>query len=537
MHRRLVTASAIAVVLGAAFLTGSGARSSAAAVRGAKEIPAGLAAAIHARFGAGSIRSGWAARVAEGPGFGYSVSLSADGTTALVGTPDAGPYSTVFKICCHWRNGEAYVFHVSSAGAWSSTDTPTATLTPNNPATFGAGGDVALSADGTTAFVLAPSDGGRGVIYIFHVAAEDAWVSSSKPKATLTSNYIYLGPLAVSSDGTTLVANAPYADEYGGTAVVFHVSSESAWATTSTQTATLTNEAGGGGVAISGDGKTVLLSDYANYESGGGASLFHVDAENAWTDSSTPNAILSDDSITAENTWFGGALALSNDGTVALVSSSVGTVDVFHVDSAADWASTSSPTAVLTNAGGLADDYFGADVKVSSDGTTALVDAPGLAKRGGAYIFHVSAEGAWATTSAPTATLTDSNAEATGTLGQAEALSGDGTTVLLGEPDVNWETGEANVFHGESASSWLTSSTPTAKLTNSALPKPHCVVPHLVGKTLFRAKETLSYTNCLLGKVKKVHSTKKNKGRVFWQSRAPKRHIPPGSKITIKVGK
>ena len=82
-----------------------------------------------------------------------------------------------------------------------------------------------------------------------------------------------------------------------------------------------------------------------------------------------------------------------------------------------------------------------------------------------------------------------------------------------------------------------TSSTPTAKLTNSALPKPVCVVPKLVGKPLFSAKDILDDTNCFLGNVKKVHSTKKNKGRVVSQSPAAKRHLRPGSKINLKVGK
>ena len=451
MRRRFVMASAIAVLLAAAFLSGSAGRSSAAAVRGAQKIPAGLADAIHARFGAGAIRTGWAAQVAEGPGLGFSVSLSSDGTTALVGAPDAGSLSTVFGVCCHWRNGAAFVFHVSSAGSWSSTSTPVATLGPGHAATYGAGWEVALSEDGTTAFVGAPSDGGRGVIYVFHVAAEDAWAFSSKSKATLTSNSIYLGQMAVSSDGTTLVVNAP--DTEGGMALVFHVASEGAWATTSSPTATLTNEAGGSGVAISGDGTTVLLSDYGQYEEGGGASVYHVSA-GCLSDDSTPNAVLSDDGITGQYSWFGASLALSDDGTVALASTSFRTVDVFHASSAAAWATTYTPTAILSNAGGSDADYFGeAGVSVSSDGTTALVDAPGLAKRGGAFIFHVASEGAWATTTAPTATLTA--AHVTGTLEEIGALSADGATVVLGVPDVNWETGEADLFHAASASSWL----------------------------------------------------------------------------------
>ncbi len=84
--RRLVVASAIAVVLTAAFVPGSGFGSSPAAVGGAQRaIPAGLVSAIHARLGAGAIRSSAATIATVNPNLGFSVALSADGTTALVG--------------------------------------------------------------------------------------------------------------------------------------------------------------------------------------------------------------------------------------------------------------------------------------------------------------------------------------------------------------------------------------------------------------------------------------------------------------------
>ena len=284
MHRRLVMASVIAVVT-AAFLPGSGFGSSAAAARAAHAIPAGLAAAIHARFGAaGAIGSSSAPHGQRGPAhFGFSVALSADGTTALVGAPHV-----------HGGGGAAYVFHVSDGGSWSSSDTPTAALTHTDPSeSHQFGFDVALSADGTTAFVGAPGpfDQPDGAIYVFHVAAEDAWASSSAPTATLTGATVpLLGyVLAVSPDGTTIVAGDPDTNGSAGGAVVFHVSGEGAWATTSTPTASLSNagesgndQAVGISVAISGDGTTALVSD-ALSPTGGGAYVYHVAAENAGT--------------------------------------------------------------------------------------------------------------------------------------------------------------------------------------------------------------------------------------------------------------
>src|SRR5579871_5034507 len=182
MPRRLVAGGGLAVVLAAAFLTGSGVGASAVGVRGAQRIPARLAAAIRARVGAGALRSSSAASSGWNPYFGQTVALSADGTTALVGAYGASG-----------GKGVAYIFHVSGAGSWSSSATPTATLTSGSPKHQGFGLNVALSADGTTAFVGAPGavTGGprSGAIYVFHVSAEGAWATSSTPAATLSVNH------------------------------------------------------------------------------------------------------------------------------------------------------------------------------------------------------------------------------------------------------------------------------------------------------------------------------------------------------------
>jgi hypothetical protein len=395
MGRRLVVVSAIAVVLAAAFLPGSGFGSPAAVVRTTQKIPSGLAAAIRARLGAGAIRS--ASATTADPNLGNAVALSGDGTTALVGAPGVGG-----------GNGAAYIFHASDAGSWSSSGKPLVTLTKHGstPGLFGI--VTALSADGTTAVVGAPLAGSAlftpGAIYVFHASSEDAWSSSSTPKAALTVSHSFLLgiSLALSPDGTTLVAGAEDTD--AGGAYVFHVASEGAWASTSTPTATLKNAAqstsdkgAGLAVAISGDGATALVSDDGN-PNGGGAYVYHASTENAWTSSSAPTATLRQTgAVKADH--LGSAVALSGDGAVALlgargVNSSTGKVDVFHSSGA--WASTSTPTATLTVAGGATGDSFGENLALSSDGTTALILAPDIHSGTGAtYIFRSLGEGAW----------------------------------------------------------------------------------------------------------------------------------------------
>lgn len=536
--RRFFGACAIAAAVTLAFLPGSGFGSSATGARIAQmKLPAGLAAAIHARFGARAIRSSSAAPDL-GTDLGISVALSADGTTALVGAPGVAG-----------DEGAAYIFHTADAGAWSSSKVPTATLMSRKGSARSLFGfSVALSADGATAFVGAPAAGkglfGAGAIYVFHASAEDAWTSSSHPAATLTvAHGALVGfSLAASSDGTTLVAGAPYYNGLAGGAYVFHAASAAAWASTSTPTATLHNslqsqdDLGAGFiVALSADGTTALVSDDGN-ASGGGAYVFHVSTEDSWASSATPTASLSN-AASGTKDDLGGSLALSGDGMVAVLGApGAGAVDVFRSSAEAAWATTSTPTAILTNAGSSPSDGFSQKVTVSNDGTTALVFAPGVHNsRGAAYVFHVANEGSWTNATAPTATLDDPAGHPKDLLGTG-VLSTDGATALIGAPGVRSATGAAYTFHATDESSWAAASTPTATLTDDALAA--CVVPKLRGLKLPAAKLALAAGRCRLGKVTKVHShSRRKKGHVLSQNRKPGRRLGIGAKIGVKVGK
>jgi hypothetical protein len=540
MNRVIAASSIVVVVALTALVPASGLASSRAA-----GLPAGLAAAIHARLGAGAIRSSSAASSLPGPTLGFAVALSADGTTAVVGAYGVGG-----------GKGAAYIFHTSDAGSWASSSVPTATLTNKHGTQFSLFGfAVALSADGKTAFVGAPLNGsilfGAGAIYEFHASAEDAWASSSKPAATLKVNHgTFVGiSLALSPDGTTLVTGAPFYNALEGGAYVFHVASESAWTSSVAPVAVLsyTGESSddanvGAAVALSADGTTALLSDDGN-PAGGGAFLYHVSAANAWATSTTPTAILSDSSSGVHDD-LGGTVALSSDGTLALLGapgadSNAGAADVYYSSAEAAWASTSTPTAtLLPPAGGAHGDHFGGKVAVSNDGMTALVTASGVkSSRGASYVFQASGEGAWASSSTPTATLTNSGSHPKDGLVYASAtLSLDAATALVGAPGVKQGTGAVDVFHVPDASSWATTSAPKAILTDKALAA--CVVPKLKGLKLADARFALAVGRCRIGKVTKVPAkTKKARGRVFSQSKKAGKRLAIGAKVSVKVGK
>ena len=260
-------------------------------------------------------------------------------------------------------------------------------------------------------------------------------------------------------------------DDSGAT---FPVTVDPTWTTSSNPTATLTNGGGTGGdqfgwsVAMSADGTTALIGAYGVSSQQGAAYVFHVAGEGSWASSSSPTATLTNGGGTGGD-QFGKSVAMSADGTTALigaygVSLNKGAAYVFHVAGEGSWASSSSPTATLTNGGGTSGDDFGYSIAMSSDGTTALIGAAGVSSStGAAYVFHVAGEGSWASSSSPTATLTNSGGVSRDNFGYSVAMSADGTAAVIGAAEVSSSTGAAYVFQsGVTPPPSVTSITPTS---------------------------------------------------------------------------
>ena len=399
---------------------------------------------------------------------GYAVSLSADGTTALVGA-----YGT------NSSTGAAYLFQETAGGPWVYSSTPTAALT----SATGAPGDrlgvsVSLSPDGTTAVVGA--DGahtGQGAAYVFTAPSEQGWVSTSTPTAVLTDSTLavdsYLGSaVAISPDGTTALVGAYGVGNGRGAAEIFSVPSKNAWTSASTPTAVLSDASSsssgflGYSVSLSADGTTALVGSFGSHGGRGSADVFAAASENAWVSTSTPAATLSDGQAVA-GYYLGQSVSLSADGTTALVGAwggagGAGQADVFSVPTKTAWATTTKPTAILSNGSGAVGDRLGIAVALSANGTTALLGADQAGTTGAADVFSVTSESSWATTSAPTAVLTDSASRPLDLLGGAVAMSADGTTALVAPYGARTNTGAADVF--------VAAALPGAPVINSAVP-------------------------------------------------------------------
>lgn len=146
-----------------------------------------------------------------GPYQGQSVSLSADGNTALIG----GPFDNLYQI------GAAWVFTRNAGGNWSQQGSK---LVASDPILFPAfGQSVSLSSDGNTAVLGGPNDNnGAGAAWIF-TYTNGAWIQ--QPGKLIGSGTVGTAgqgqSVSISGDGTTVFVGGPRDNASKGAAWVF----------------------------------------------------------------------------------------------------------------------------------------------------------------------------------------------------------------------------------------------------------------------------------------------------------------------------
>jgi trimeric autotransporter adhesin len=199
---------------------------------------------------------------------------------------------------------------------------------------------------------------------------------------------------------------------------------------------TLAGDSLGQAVAISGDGATALVGAPARSASAGVVYVF-TRAGSDWTQQQELTA-----ADGAPGDHFGGSVALSDDGSTALIgantkSAAAGAAYVF-TRSGTTWTQQQELTGSDTTAG----DHLGVSVAVSGDGGIALLGAAGWSSAtGAAYVFSRSG-----TTWTQQQRLAISGGAAGDRFGTAAALSGDGSTALVGAPAGNSGAGAAYAF-------------------------------------------------------------------------------------------
>jgi hypothetical protein len=353
---------------------------------------------------------------------------------------------------------------------------------------------VALSADGSTLVTGAPTNAGggtsRGATYLY-TKAVGGWASTSAPDATLTAagggdNDNLGSAVALSADGNTLVVGA-LNNAAGGIqrgAAYVYTKPAGGWTSSSAPSATLTAAGSGDGdnlgwsVALSADGSTLVAGAPFNAAGGlyRGAVYVYTKPAGGWASSSAPAATLTAASG-GNSDRLGSAVALSADGSIlvvgALYNAAGGTARgaaYVYTKPAGGWASTSAPSATLTAAGGGDNDNLGRVVALSADGSMLVAGAPGNAAggtaRGAAYVYTKPA-GGWTSSSAPAATLTAAGGGDGDNLGRSVMMSADGSTLVAGAP-FNAAGGTARgaaYVYTKPAGGWASSNAPAATLT------------------------------------------------------------------------
>ena len=309
-------------------------------------------------------------------GFSRSVALSADGDTALIGGPED-----------HADSGAVWVF-TRSGTTWTQQGGPLTGGHETGPGRFGQ--SVALSADGNTALIGATADHAHlGAVWVF-TRSGTTWTEQG---AKITGGKEEAGDgdfgrsVALSSDGDTAFVGAPGDASYRGGVWVF-TRSGTTWEQQGTKLTGGEEEIGEGrfgySVALSAFAKTALIG--ARRDNGGvGAVWVFVRPGTTWKQQ---GAKLTGGEESGEGE-FGYHVALSADGEVALIG---GPRDNGHIGAA--WLFTRPGTTWEPQGAKLAaleegeKGWFGASVALSAGGDTALIGGPATnSKAGAAWAF------------------------------------------------------------------------------------------------------------------------------------------------------
>jgi len=384
---------------------------------------------------------------------GNSVGMSGDGSIAVVGA-----------FYDNTKTGATYIFIKDANGSWKEVQKLTASDATTEDR-FGCGADI--SSDGNYivvgAYLAHSTDGNNtsnvGKIYIFkRNAGTNTWSEQQILASSHESAEDYFGRrVSISSDGTYVVTQAQNDDETvsnGGAAYVFKRTG-STWNTTPFRLISddiAANDNIATSLEISNDGNFIALG--ALYESGNNGSvyMFARTGDNTWVQQQK----ISNPDVSGINNYFGGenqCVSISSDGTYLIVgaygrASDNGAVFFFQRtgSSTSDW-TWSLMGSVQTNPTGATGDLFGRAVKMSPDGTVALVhsrDDVGGTDVGAVFLYKRSGS-----TWTYSRTIQHKDQTASDYFGSALGISTDGSYFVAGswhDDDLGTDAGAAYIY-------------------------------------------------------------------------------------------
>jgi hypothetical protein len=191
-----------------------------------------------------------------GGSFGYSVSLSSDGNTLIVGAYADGAVG-----------GRVYVFK-NSTGIYGQESYRTI-----NKLNSSYGYAVALSSDGNTLAISSIGEtSGAGAVRIYTNGA--SWTTQGSPlTGSGAANANFGSSLSISSDGDTLAVGCP--GENNGTVYIYRRKS-GVWTLHNTETISVSNSSFGNAVALSTDATTLAIASYTESSNAGAVRVYSI---------------------------------------------------------------------------------------------------------------------------------------------------------------------------------------------------------------------------------------------------------------------
>jgi hypothetical protein len=368
--------------------------------------------------------------------FGYFVSISEDGNTAISGAK--GDNSDT---------GSAYIF-TRSGTSWSQQTK----LTASDAATGDYfGWSTSLSDDSNTAIVGAVGEGttgsNAGSVYIFSRSGS-TWSQQAKLQASDAASSDNFGwSTSLSEDGNTAIASTPWKNSSTGAAYIF-TRSGSTWSQQAKLTASdaASNDYFGYSVSISDDGNTAVVgaSQEGTTASLAGSAYIFTRSGSTWSQQAK---IQASDAAYGDN--FGWAISISGDGNNLLIGAPFkgwqgggygGTVYIF-TRSGSTWSQQARVNPSNFGSG----DKFGHSVSISQDGNIAIVGAiaeDSTATNAGSVYIYSRTGTSWSEQKR----MQGSDVAAYSEFGQSVSISGDGETAIASTPNISASSGAAYIL-------------------------------------------------------------------------------------------
>jgi len=348
----------------------------------------------------------------------------------------------------------------SSSSLGSNVGSNGCNVGPLNFGNFGT--SIAISGDGNTLVVgVAYGNSGSGYVAIYNNTTTSGWSTTPTQIISMAGiNADFGASVGINYNGTEIIIGAPNAvytigtQAYTGYVAIYKYS-----AGTWTGPTVLVNPGAfatpyGFSVAINGNANSVTTSLVGSPTYNIGIQSYAV-----LFNSQYPNGYIITNPTGDINSEFGYSVALSYDGNTAIIgapnaNNGIGYVAIYTATNG--W---NTPISLLYNYTNVTKSLFGYCVSISSDGTTALVGAPGGGPQGygyaGIYSCNVATK-SWSNLSNPTSTLNNPYTSASGfgfsvSLGSNVAIVGApnyqyGNAITYNYLNNTWNNSSSNIY-------------------------------------------------------------------------------------------